>query len=173
MLVFGTVSKVNYADATVDIAIKDQEDMIIPDVPYLELIYEMPEKQDYVCAIFEDKGSDKFSHGICLGTPRSKKRKPRKHGRGVYYQEFLDGTYIHYDPKTNKLETNAKKIKVNSLQAEDITVTGQIKAGSIIASEVTASGKLKANSAEITGDLSAKSVKEGDKKDDGKGNEKG
>lgn len=131
MVIFGTVSKVDYSKARVDVAVKDQEDMILQDVPFFSWMYKMPKKEDYVVIVSEDKSEDKFSHMVCLGTPYSDKRKPNKNGKDVVYIEFPDGTYIHYDPKKKQLETNAEKVK-----AKDIIVDN-IKAKNITADDVT------------------------------------
>lgn len=153
MIIFGTVSKVDYAKARVDVAVADQEDMILKDIPYFTWMYAMPKKKDYVVIISEDKSTDKFSHMVCLGTPYSDKRKPKKNGKDVVYIEFPDGTYVHYDPKEKKIETNAKKVKAKSIDADDITATDWIKAKT-----VTVSGALSAGSVSVSGALTASSV---------------
>lgn len=139
MVVFGTVSKVNYKQGMVDIAIKDQEDMIIPDVPYLKSPYGMPEKDDYVCAVFQNKGNNKFSHGVCLGDFYGDEDGPEMYGKNVVYIEFPDGTYIHYDPDSKLLETNAEKVKAKDLTVENLTATN-IKVNDVTADNITTAG---------------------------------
>lgn len=67
MIYICTVSNVNAGKTAADIAIPEREDMVIPEVPFLNLRGdEIPLVGDTVVAIFEDR-KERMGRGFILG----------------------------------------------------------------------------------------------------------
>lgn len=67
MLYLCTISAINKEKSTADIAIAERENMVVTDIPFLNIKREdLPDVNDTVVAIFEDR-EGKLGRGFILG----------------------------------------------------------------------------------------------------------
>ena len=117
-LTYGKVSKVNYKAGMVDVMIEARESMIITDVPYLSLLYEMPKVKDQVVMIYPDEN---IEAAIVLGTPYSDITKPKSSGKNIMCKELQDGSHILYDQAKKLLEITAKTTVLNDVEVSRLS----------------------------------------------------
>lgn len=122
-LYYCTISAINYASGTASVTIREQEDMVVTNVPFLSMFYEMPNPGDTVAAII-DKTDGKLGRGVILGKIFAGGNKPGKNGKGIFYKEFSDGESVTYDPSDHSIEITAKKLVVKGIEYQTATQKG-------------------------------------------------
>jgi phage baseplate assembly protein gpV len=93
--------------------------MIITDVPYLSLLYEMPKVKDQVVMIYPDED---IGAAIVLGTPYSDITKPKSSGKNIVCKELPDGNHILYDQTKKLLEITAKTTVLNDVEVDQLSL---------------------------------------------------
>lgn len=130
----GRVSTVNYEAGTASVTYTDRSNETSPPFPIFSAAYEMPKVDDTVVVIMLPNSGSK---GFIVGKPFSGVNTPEIAGAGIFYKKFSDGTMIVYDPSTRTLSVDAKEIKLKSVAADSVTVTGTLTADSVEAKELS------------------------------------
>lgn len=131
----GRVSTVDYKAGTASVIYTDRKNETSPQFPVFSAVYEMPKVDDTVVVIMLPNSGTK---GFIVGVPFSSRNKPKVTGQGIFCKVFQDGTKIVYDPADKTLSVEAREIRLESLTAENVTVSGLLSAENIEAGAVTA-----------------------------------
>lgn len=131
----GKIVSVDYANGTAGVVYTDRNNEPSPQFPFFSMTYDMPKINDTVVVLLLPNSTTK---GFILGVPWSRARVPRKGGKGIFFKEFPDGSYIRYNAGTKQMEVSANHIALKSATAQSITVSGGINAGTIEAGSLVA-----------------------------------
>ncbi len=119
-LFYGKISAINYGAGTAGVTLADRENQVIQDVPFLSMCYEMPKPGDTVAVLFEEMGGQ-IGKGVILGKVFLSGNAPGESGPGIFYKQFTDGASIKYDPSSQEMEVNTKRLAVNELVYKTLT----------------------------------------------------
>lgn len=113
-IAIGRISKINYKKGIADVIFEDQEEEIIPDIPFMAHEYKMPQIDDLVVVIFM-RFRDR-NQGFILGPFFNKENLPDYFkGKKCYYKTLSDNTdkvSVKYDSDEELLTIKAPKLKI-------------------------------------------------------------
>ncbi len=145
----GRVSTINYEAGTASVTYTDRSGETSPPFPIFSGTYEMPGIDDTVVVIMLPNSGSK---GFIVGVPFSGRNVPEVTGAGIFCKKFRDGTKIIYNPATKALSVDAEEIKLETITADSVTVSGTVKAKNVEADELTA-GKVTVTESALFKDL--------------------
>lgn len=119
-LYYAKISTINYKAGTAGVTLRDRENQVIQDVPFLSAFYEMPGPGDTVAVLFEEIGGQ-IGKGIILGKIFLSGNPPGESGSGIFYKQFTDGASIKYSPSAQELEVKTRKLVVDELLYNTLT----------------------------------------------------
>lgn len=89
----GRVSSIDYENGMMEILYTDRDNAVTASFPYLSFNeeYKMPGIGQTVLVLHLSSGT---TDGIVLGAYYNKKNKPKRFGKGIYFKQFGENSYL-------------------------------------------------------------------------------
>lgn len=149
----GKITSIDYEKGMASVVYTDRNNEPSPQFPFFSVTYDMPKINDTAVVLLLQNSTTK---GFILGIPWSRAKVPRKGGKGIFFKEFSDGSYISYNAETKQMEVYVNNIVLKSVTAQNIIVSGGINAetievDSMIADDVTVTQTANINNLTVSG----------------------
>lgn len=101
----GEISSVNYKRGCADVRFDDDD--VKTDLPFFSNEYQMPDLNDLVVVIFQTYRNKE--QGFIIGPVFNESHMPKCPGKGNFFKQISEKSFVRYDAKTDTLEVNAGK----------------------------------------------------------------